>query len=137
MNCTKKLFDSEYTLVAEDIAIDPTAVHIFCDYASSWRFEKLPLVSVRHHSGSVYKPKQMNYSALGMDTREGEIKSLDTLSCKKTPLNPSDFNLPTGLATAKDVKTIVFSSAERSKINDFINDLGFTDATQSLAKSKK
>ncbi len=63
-------------------------------------------------------------------SHKGNLK-FETKSAKRIAYNAADFELPKGYKSVQTLGEVLFSKSQKSDIEDFINDLGYTSTTKS------
>lgn len=119
-----------YTLTSDIIPVNNQAADFFCRYYNIPNVRQMPLMRSELH---IRDPRQLALTKQGKDSflsikavHEGQITFLQTLSAKKTLLNPGDFAIPSGLRPVNDPKELALSNEQQTDLTDILNEIGFS-----------
>ncbi|MDR3613918.1 MAG: hypothetical protein P4L53_10130 [Candidatus Obscuribacterales bacterium] len=128
--------------LADGIKTSPRAVEALCRYFS------LPgtceIILRAGQDVGRQDPKRSSVATAAKKTNAWEMSNLirydvshkgnlkfETKSAKKIAYKAADFEIPKGYKSVQTLTEVLFSKSQKSDIEDFINDLGFTSTTKS------
>lgn len=97
-----------------------------------YRSTKQPFARLKRNKNA---PIAANLVDVGTELRTDALEKLSTISWQKTPYQPKSFAYPKGYTLVPDVVRITYSADSKSELNEMLDNIGFTDASNKLTKN--
>lgn len=143
LRCSKYIIKRTEIYACDDIAVSSPLLDFYKRLVFCPRLNSLPLRCYIYARGREWQrpSKSLSYQYdehMLTDLRNGKLLRLDTMSCKKIPYNPRDFDVPVGLKRKVDLIEVSYSPGQREQIESMMDNMVFeSKAARSSSKDRK